>query len=61
MMTIPLQNVCSFSLIIRGLIIISAVSKADITELGRELKESDGPLLSELTDIPGIAMHQVSL
>lgn len=43
--------------IIGGIVISFAVSKADITEPGRELTDREGVLLSEMTDTPGVATH----
>lgn len=51
------QHTCSFSCITAGIVLNLAVSKTDITEPGRELSESEGALLSELTDTHGVTMH----
>lgn len=45
------------SCIIGSIVISCAVSKADITEPGRELTDHEGALLSEMSDTPGVAMH----
>lgn len=51
------QHTCCFPCTTGGTVISLAVSKADITELGRELTESEGTLLSELTYTHGVTMH----